>query len=239
MRKICNTVLTALTGAWKKQMDIPLPRVLRTTSGDAGSLECAAFPVLGWLCGAVAALPGVITGMVFTPFAGALLFALCAWLLLTFRDSGKSDATLAVIIADALPGEAIPWRITVPVLLMIIKFMLLSAIFLCGNAWHLPLVLGAAFTMEALLTLDGDFMPPLLNDEPDSRSNMWIATVTLLFISFLLCRLPSALSALAFALIWKIFQNRTEKNGGTTLAEISLAGGITTWISLIIGALVI
>ena len=239
MKKIFDSVSAALINAWKKQMDIPLPRFLDGFSGDPGNFECAAFPLLGWLCALAAVLPGIFVAAIFTPLAGALVFALCAWVLLTFRDSGKSDAMLANFIAGLLPGEAIPWRMVVPVMLIFIKFILLMAIFRYGNAWHLMLVTGAAFTMETVLTLNGNFLPPLLNDSPESRRNMWITASILLFISFLLCRLPSALTALAFALLWKVFQNRTVSNGGTTLAEVSFAGGITCWISLFIGALVI
>ncbi len=239
MKKIFDTTAAALLGAWKKQMDIPLPRFLRDVSGNPGNMECAAFPLLGWLCGAAAVIPGILTAAILSPVIGAFVYAICAWLLLTFRDSARSDGMIANALARTLPGDAIPWRIAVPVLLTIIKFLLLMAVFRCGNAWHLPLVIGAVFTVETVLTLDGNFLPPLLNDTPESRRNMWITAGILLFISFLFCRLPAALSALSFVIVWRIFQVRTIANGGTTLAEVSFAGGITGWLTLISGVLTI
>lgn len=238
MKDWCEAWLAALTRAWTKQMDIPLPERWSAAGRRGDVREAAAFPVLGWLCGAAAAVPAILTAMVFNRFAGAFVYALTAWILLTFRDSGRSDGMIAALGEEFMPGESLPWNVIVPVALMIGRFALLMLMFQSGNAWHLPLVCAGIFSMEALLTLDGGFQPPLLNDSREARARLWIAVAVLTLISFLLCRVPTALGAAAFAALWLNFQRRGERDGAT-LAQISLAGGVTGWVLLLAGLLAI
>jgi hypothetical protein len=236
MKEFLEDISGAFIRVWKKQMDISLPQKFTAFADRGSEYELLMFPLAGWLAGIVLLLPALLIQWLFNDFAGAFVFALCAWLFLTFRDSGRSDAIIAGIIAGKMPGEQIPWRIAVPVFMQIMKFALLMQIFYSGNLWHLPLMIGGMFLLEALLTLNGGFDPPLLDDSPAAVRNMWIITAILGIISLMICRMPAILGTAAFLLIWKIFQSRCDEDG-TDLGQISVAGGITLWALLFAGLL--
>ena len=235
MRNWFDLMWSALARAWDRQLDFPLPeRMHRPAADGENPWELAALPVLGWLLGLVATLPGWLAERVFSPGAGALIFALVGFLALTFRDSGRSDGAVAAAVASALPGNELPWRLIVPVMLMIVRFALLLAVFSGGCRWQLPLVFAGIFAGETLLTLDGGFAPPLLPDAPGARRNFWIAAAAVTLISFLCGRLATALGAAAFVAVWQIFQRRAEREG-TDLARIGLAGSLIGWVVLLAG----
>ena len=238
MKEWFENLYCALTWAWERQIDLPLPERLRGMSDPdrGGAWRLAAFPLLGWLIGVIAAAPGCAAELLFNRFTGAVLFALAGFLVLTFRDSGRSDGVVSGMLADLLPGKDLPMRLIVPTLLMFVRFALLMLLFMQGNASQLPLTLAGIFAMETLLTLDGGFVPPLLEDDPAARRRFWIVVILVTLGSFLCGRLATALGAAGFAVAWRVFQRKSERDG-TDLAQITLAGSITGWILLLAGLL--
>ena len=238
MYNFFDNVCGALARVWKKQMDIPMPEFLREREQCGKTWETAAFPLTGWIAGTIITLPAVFIAWLFNIYAGTVVYALGAWTFMVFRDSGRSDGIIAEIFISKFPDGQNQWRAVIPVLLQVIKFALFSVVFLCGNCWHLAMITGGMFLMEAILTLDGGFAPPLLDDSENSRRRMWITAIILGIISIILCRMPALFGIAAFIVIWKIFQNRGEKVN-TNFREISFAGAVTGWVLLLAGVLTV
>lgn len=238
MKNLFELIINGLLYAWRKQMSIPLSKKLYQASLERGDWGCAGFPLLGWFSGLVIVFAGVVTEWIFNVYAGALVFSVLAWLLFLFRDSGRSDNVLAALIIGKLPKDNIQLHTAVPIILLLGRMALLVLLYVNGQAWHLPLVIGGVFTLEALLTVDGDFIPPLLDDTPEAKRNMGAVAVILTFISFALLPLVTALSVAAFMVIWNLAQ-RSSRRYGTDLLQITMAGGVAGWVLLLAGVFAI
>ena len=236
MKNLFESIANGLLYAWKKEMNIPLPGKLRERAVEYGDWGCAGFPLLGWLIGLVITLAGVIVQAVFNIYAGALVFAVLTWLLFLYRDSGQCDGAFSAFLTGKLPGDNV--RNMMPVFLMIVRMAMLVLLFIHGKMWHLPMIIAGVFMLEALLTMNGTFMPPLLDDSPESRRNMWVTAVILAFISFAMCPLATALGIALFMVIWRISQGRSEHEG-SDLHQITIAGGAAGWALLLAGVLAI
>ena len=68
MKNLFEVIAGSLLYAWRKQMNIPLPRKLYEVSRGGGDWQCAGFPLLGWLLGLLIALAGALTELIFNPF---------------------------------------------------------------------------------------------------------------------------------------------------------------------------
>lgn len=234
MKNLFEVIAGSLLYAWRKQMNIPLPRKLYKVSRGGGDWQCAGFPLLGWLLGLLIALAGALTELIFNVYAGALVFAILAWLLLFLRDSGKSDSLFAANIINRLPDSNVPMQTVVPVVLLLGRMILLVLLYVHGEMWHLPLVIGGIFTLEALLTIDGSFMPPLVDDSPESRRNMVSIAVILALVSFVFTPLATALGVTVFLVIRQVAQHKSDGEG-SDLMQITLAGSGAGWALLLAG----
>ena len=106
--------------------------------------------------------------------AAALVFAVLAWLLFLFRDSGKSDGVFSAMLVSRLPQDNISLQTVIPVMLLLGRMVLLVVLYVRGQMWHLPMVIGAMFTLEAILTMDGDFIPLAEEFELMLKEDMYI-----------------------------------------------------------------
>ena len=86
-------LLDAMGFAWGELFDLPLQNIFRNSSSGNGetSFTLAAFPLLGFLVGALVALISSLVTVIFNPHAGGVLFALLSWAVLCFKDSGRGD----------------------------------------------------------------------------------------------------------------------------------------------------
>lgn len=234
MRSLFELLVNGMLYAWRKQMNIPLPSKLMDASGERGDWGCAAFPLLGWLLGMFITLAGLLVAWIFNVYAGAIVFAVLGWLLFLYRDSGRSDAVFGAFMTGKLPGDEIQWKITMPIILMAGRVALLMFLFFHGKMWHLPFVTGGVFTLEALLTMDGNFMPPLLDDTPESRRNMAAMALVMALVSFVLSPMSTAIGTAFFMIIWRLAQRKSDLNG-TDLQQITLVGGGAGWGLLLAG----
>ena len=230
----------AMILAWRKLVDFSLPGKLQkyVPLEGAGSCELAAFPLLGWLAGMIVALCALAVTWIFNRYTGAFVFALLGWLIMTLRDSGRGDGMVSGVIAAYLPGEAVPWRIVIPVFAEILKFALLMLMFYRGCVGGLAIVLAGAFAMEAVLASGMELDPPLLDDSPEAKHKLWMMLGVLGGISFIICQISTLLAVLVFIALWRTFALRAEKNM-LNISGISFAGSVTSWILLISVAAII
>lgn len=228
-----------LASAWNKQMLLPLPeRFRQENSRKLDDREMAAFPLLGGCCALLVFLAALLGQLLFNRLGGALIFALSGWLFWLFHDHGRGDGLIADRLVSFLPGGEIPFRVVIPVFMMIMKFAMLMAIFFYGKGLLFTLVMGGLFAMEALLIKEAGFSPPVIGVSENAVQKFWTVLLILLAVNMPFSALGSAFSALFFAGLWR-FSGQWIKREGCSKDDIRCYGAITGWLILLAGILAV
>ena len=227
--------LGALILVWNKQVKFPLPGKLKTVCRKgADPYEMAAFPLLGVFGALVVFLPGVVSLMIFSCFGSSLLFALLAGVVWLFHDFGRGDGLISSRISSFLPEKNIPYHIVIPVVMLVLKLALLTALFFHGAGLFLTAIWAGGLAIEALLIRDAEL--PVMDFSDSAMRSFWIAMSLVLLLNVLFQPFGSALGALGFAIWWKAARERITTTGNMT-DEIRFSGAVCSWILLLIGVL--
>ena len=226
-----SKAVDALCSAWNELIDIPCPFVPADNLRD-NSLIPAAFPVLGWVTGTVVAFAGFLTAAVFNIYAGSVLFAVLAWCVLTFKDSCCSDTNLCGKM------KFIPYSGSLIFVPWLLRFVLLLIIGSMGCKWYFALVMAGGFAMQALVATSIECRVSLLPDTPGARKMLITVSVIIAILTFLVCRLETALAVMIFTGLYMFFVKRIgEFDGSEAVERISIYGCITEWALLFAGIL--
>ena len=236
MRDFFQEWKNALLRAWEKMMQFDLPQKVRSQAAKGRYHEVAGAVLLGWLLGIAAMLAGGIFALVFNRFAGALIFAAAAWLLMFFHDRARGDGVIAAKISGALRSETLPLGIIIPVFMMILKFVLLGGVFFYGSKLVCTTVIAGGFALETLLLADAGFSPPVFEVSEAAMRRFWAVTIVVLIIAFIGSAPAAALTILGFALLLKFAKERLNEHG-LTADDIRCYGAVMIWVSLISGIL--
>lgn len=229
----------ALLRVWHKHWNLPLSDRLEDVSQEYGSdTEAAAMVFAGWFAGLVIVFAGWFAGVVFNRIAGAVVFALAAWVLLLFRDRGMGDCMISARIARMLPGDFVQFPVIVPLVMTVIKISLLTAMFCCGGEAVFPLVSGGCVALEAFLLMNAGFSPPVVRNSAAGSRRLWICVIVLALISFLCTGTATAMAALIFALLWHFSGSRLHKYG-MTAGDIRYWSALCGWFMLLAGVFAI
>ena len=231
--------LGALILAWKKQLCLPLPEKLNSLYQKSGKpYEMAGFVLLGVIGAILAILPGLLAGVLFNRFGGALVFGIAAWVIWLFHDNGRGDGIISSTLASFLPGRELPYSLVLTVFMMILKVALLMLLFNSGKAWMLLLVWGGSAGIEALLLRDAGFAPPVMDFSTSAVTKYWVVLGMVLLITFLISPLGSALGAISFAAVWKFAQKELPASGNP-VDFIRCSGASAGWLILLSAVLTI
>lgn len=235
MHDLLSDSLGAFCRAWEKVFNFPLPEKMRKTAGTKGkTLESAVFVLIAWLCGLLAVLAGNLFLVLFSRFAGALIFAVLGWIFLLFHDRGRGDGTIAAWMVRHLPGEYIQLNLVLPVVVTMVKFALLMKLFYAGSGSLFALMLAGSFALEALLFQELG----VLNDSGNSVRNFLVTVLFILLLGILKSLLISSLSALVFAIMWKFSEKLFRKNS-VTIGDIRSYSSFCFWLMLLVATLVL
>ncbi len=231
--------LGALILAWKKQLCLPLPEKLKNLYQKSGKpYEMAGFVLLGVLGAVLAILAGLLAGVLFNRFGGALVFGIAAWVIWLFHDNGRSDGMISSVLASCLPGKELPYTLVLTVFMMILKVAILMMLFYSGKVWMLILVWGGVAGMEALLLHEVGFAPPVMDFSTSAVTRYWIVMGVILLFSFLISPLGSALGAISFAAVLK-FSQKELPSSGNPVDFIRCCGASAGWLILLSSVLAI
>ena len=240
MKKHVDSLLGAINFAWGELFDFRMQMILKDSAPlrHDNNFTFAAFPVLGGIVGFAVALVSAIIAGLFNPHAGALVFAVLAWVILCFKDSGRGDCWLANFFLGKVPMDENRdlLRNILNLFPMLIKFIILLFIGLAGGMFYFPVLLATAFALQAALAGSEDCRTEFIPSGENGRKFFRIALIVLAIIGFIFCRVGCiAAIAVAFALFF-VF-NRKMVREGFTPAGISSAGYIAEWTLLIAGLL--
>ena len=232
-------LFSAVDAAWDQLLDFPKPQFLsgRGEGDIRNEFTAGAFLLLGW-CGSTAVvLISALSWWIFNRAAGAVIFALLSWGVLTFKDSGRGDNALNRWLCEKLCGR---YRFAemeelLRVMPAVVKLFALIFIGWNGGFFYLTLVLTGAFGIQAALGLSADCTTEFF--DRGEKAVKFFRTVLIVFLvySFIFSRLGTLTAVLICIAVYALSLKRL-KNSGFSGSSISLAGTAAEW-SLLAGGL--
>ena len=242
MKKYLEELLAALNFAWGELFDFPAQLIFKNQPrcDEKNVFILASFPLLGVLVGVLTALLGTLVASVFNKHAAGVVFAVVAWIILSFKDSGRGDGWLGNFFYDKLRdhenAEFIRNVLTIcPVL---IKFAILLFVGLTGKYCFFAVQLGGAFALQAALISSEDSHVQFVPSNPRALTVFRVTLVVLALIAFIFCRVGT-IGAIAAGTILYMICNRKLTGDGFTAASVSRAGYIAEWVLLGVGLLLL
>ena len=240
MKKHVERLLAAVNFSWDELFDFQIQLIVKNSAPltTDNNFTYSAFPVLGFAVGFAAALVSLMVTGIFNLHAGALVFAVLAWVILCFKDSGRGDCWLANFFLGkvAMDENRDLLRNILNLFPMMIKFLILLFTGLAGNMLYFPVLLATAFALQAALAGSEDCRTEFIPSGENGIKYFRITLIILGIIGLIFSRIGCvAAIAAAFALFY--FFNRKMVREGFTPEGISSAGYIAEWTLLAVGLL--
>lgn len=240
MKTHVDHFLGAVNFAWGELFDFRWQLILKNSAPlkHDNNFTFAAFPLLGFLVGLAVSLISLMVGGIFNLNSGALVFAVSAWLILCFKDSGRGDSSLANFFLGKLQSNENRdlLRNILNLFPMMLKFIMLLFIGLAGGILYFPLLLAAAFALQAAWAGSEDCRTEFIPSGENGKKYFCITLVVLGIIGLLFCRM-GCVAAIAAAFGAFFIFNKKMSREGFSAASISSAGYISEWILLAAGVL--
>ena len=232
--------LAAINFAWGELFDFRWQLILKHSAPlkHDNNFTFAAFPLLGFTVGLVVSFVSMAVAGIFNINAGALVFAVLAWLILCFKDSGRGDCWLANFFLGKLQPEENRelLRNILNLFPMMFKFIILLFIGLSGEMLYFPVLLAAAFALQAALAGSDDCRKEFIPAGENGKRFFLVTLIVLGIISIIFCRTGCvAAVAVAFGLFF-VFNKKMIREGFSA-SGISSAGYIGEWALLAAGLL--
>lgn len=242
MKDHIEQFIAALNFAWGELFDFPLQMIFKGQKklDQNNEFTLAAFPFLGFLLGLIVAFSSFLMAVIFNHQAGGLFFAVIGWLVLCFKDSGRGDVWFGKYCCSLLQKHS-DSTLSVTVLTVfpvLLKFLLLLFIGIAGGFFYLPVLLGAAFAVQAALASCEDCPVAFIPYGSEGEKYFKIAMVVLALIGFAGCSMATLGATVAAILIYFHFRKRM-CDSGFTAGAISNAGYFAEWILLAVGLLLV
>ncbi len=234
--------LAAINFAWGELFDFRWQLILKHSAPLKydNNFTFAAFPLLGFAVGVAVSFISMAVAGIFNINAGALVFAVLAWLILCFKDSGRGDCWLANFFLGKLqPDENRDLlRNILNLFPMMFKFIILLFIGLSGEMFYFPVLLTTAFALQAALAGSEDCRNEFIPSGEEGKKYFLITLIVLGIVGIIFCRLGCvAAIAAAFGLFF-VFNKKMIREGFSA-AGISSAGYISEWALLAVGLLLL
>ena len=232
--------IAAINFAWGELFDFRWQFILKHSAPlkHDNNFTFAAFPLLGFAVGLVVSLVSMMVAGIFNIHAGALVFAVLAWLILCFKDSGRGDCWLANFFLGKLrPDENRDLlRNILNLFPMMFKFIILLFIGLSGEMLYFPVLLATAFALQAALAGSDDCSNEFIPAGENGKKYFLITLIVMGITGIIFCRLGCvAAIAAAFGLFF-VFNKKMIREGFSANG-ISSAGYIGEWALLAVGLL--
>ena len=232
--------LAAINFAWGELFDFRWQLILKNSAPlkHDNDFTYAAFPLLGFAVGLVVSLISLAVAGIFNINAGALVFAVLAWLIMCFKDSGRGDCWLVNFFLGKLQPEENRelLRNILNLFPMMFKFIILLFIGLSGEMLYFPVLLAAAFALQAALAGSDDCRKEFIPAGENGKRFFLVTLIVLGIISIIFCRTGCvAAVAVAFGLFF-VFNKKMIREGFSA-SGISSAGYIGEWALLAAGLL--
>lgn len=233
-------LFSAVYSAWDQLLDFPKPQFLSGSRDDdrRNELTAGAFLFLGWVSGAAVALISALSSWIFNRAAGAVVFAVLSWAVLTFKDSGRGDNTLNRWLCGKLCGKRCfeEMEELLRVMPAVVKLLVLIFIGWNGGFFYLTLVLTGAFGIQAALALNADCTTEFFDRGENAVKFFRTMLIVLLVFSFVFSRVGTLAAAVICGAVY-MFSLKTLKSSGFSGSSISLAGTAAEWCLLAGGLL--
>ncbi len=240
MKKYIDDLITAMIFAWEELIDLPLPKSFKKQSecDEKNMFLLASFPLLGFIIGALTALLSDAVSAIFNYQSGGVVFALIAWSILCFKDSGRSDSWLAGAILRKLQDHENSdfTRNTLTIFPVLLKFVILLFLGLWCDRSYFAMLLAGGFALQAALASSENCSTQFIRFDERGIIAFRITSVAIGIIGFIFCSMGT-IGAIAVVCGLFIVCNKKLSEDGFSADSISRAGYLAEWALLFTGLL--
>ena len=242
MKKHVERLLAAVNFAWDELFDFQIQLIVKNSAPltTDNNFTYSAFPVLGFAVGFAAALVSLMVTGIFNLHAGALVFAVLAWVILCFKDSGRGDCWLANFFLGkvSMNENRDLLRNILNLFPMMIKFLILLFTGLAGNMLYFPVLLATAFALQAALAVCEECEVRFIPEVPAGRNIFYTFLIAAGVISFIISIVQTLAVVAVVAVLFLVFRQKLAASGFDA-DGINFAGGVTEWSLLAAGLLIL